>query len=109
MTTRAYDAVVVGLGAMGSATAWALARRGVRVLGIDQFAPGHTAGSSHGESRIIRQLYFEHPLYVPILRQAYALWAELEGEAGLQLLCLGGGLTLGSPTGRVVPGAREAA
>jgi sarcosine oxidase len=104
-----FDAIVVGLGAMGSATTWALARRGVRVLGLDQFQPGHVRGSSHGESRIIRQLYFEHPLYVPIVQRAYALWAELETEAGAQLLYLNGGLTLGPAGGRIVPGARDAA
>jgi sarcosine oxidase len=109
MTRDSYDVVVVGFGAMGSATAWALARRGARVLVLDQFPPGHTRGSSHGESRIIRQLYFEHPLYVPILRRAYALWGELESDVGVPLLCLGGGLTLGPRTGRIVPGAREAA
>ena len=64
--TATYDVIVIGLGAMGSATTYHLARRGVRVLGIDQYAPPHDLGSSHGESRIIRQLYYEHPLYVPL-------------------------------------------
>jgi sarcosine oxidase len=109
VTAPVYDAVVVGLGAMGSATSWALARRGLRVLGLDQFQPAHLRGSSHGESRIIRQLYFEHPLYVPILQRAYALWSELESEAQVSLLHLVGGLTLGPASGWIVPGAREAA
>lgn len=111
MTTRrdTYDCIVVGLGVMGNASAWALAHRGMRVLGLEQFEPGHTRGSSHGESRIMRQLYFEHPLYVPILQRAYALWEELEAESDSALLHLDGGLTLGPATGRVVPGALEAA
>ena len=73
-----YDVVVVGLGAMGSAALLELARRGVRALGIERFAPGHDRGSSHGETRIIRLGYFEHPSYVPLLRRTYELWRELE-------------------------------
>ena len=65
-----YNAIVVGLGAMGSATLYHLAHRGWRVLGLDQFAPGHDRGSSHGDSRIIRETYFEHPLYVPLVKRA---------------------------------------
>jgi sarcosine oxidase len=109
VTSDRYDVAIVGLGVMGQATAWALARRGLRVLGVEQFAPGHARGSSHGETRIIRELYFEHPLYVPILQRAYALWHELESESASRLLYLHGGLTLGPATGRVVPGARDAA
>ena len=67
------DVIVVGLGAMGSAAAYHLARRGARVLGIDRFSPGHANGSSHGDSRIIRELYYEHPCYVPLVRHAYGL------------------------------------
>jgi sarcosine oxidase len=109
MTADTYDVVVVGLGAMGSATSAVLAKRGLRVLGLDQFQPGHARGSSHGESRIIRQLYFEHPLYVPILQRAYALWAEFGAEVNVELLSINGGLTLGPASGRIVPGARDAA
>ena len=68
--SEVYDAIVVGLGAMGSATTYHLARRGARVLGLEQFAPRHTLGSSHGDSRIIRELYFENPLYVPLVQRA---------------------------------------
>lgn len=78
---QTYDVIVVGLGAMGSATAYHLASRGARVLGIDQFAPPHDQGSSHGESRIIRQLYYEHPLYVPLVQRSYELWRKLEQDA----------------------------
>src|SRR5574338_958619 len=80
-----YDVIVVGLGAMGSATADALARAGRRVLGIDRFAPPHSLGSSHGRTRIIREAYFEHPAYVPIVRRAFDLWREIERRAGTAL------------------------
>src|ERR671932_2496108 len=100
--TPAYDVVVVGLGAMGSAAAYQLARRGQRVLGLDAFAPGHTQGSSHGESRIIRMAYYEHPDYVPLLRRAYQLWQELERETGQKLLHITGGLYIGPSEGEVV-------
>ncbi len=66
--------IVVGLGAMGSATALHLARRGHRVLGFDQFTPPHAHGSSHGQTRIIRKSYCEDPRYVPLLLRAYELW-----------------------------------
>ena len=74
----AYDVAVIGLGAMGSAALFHLARRGVKAVGIEQFQPGHDRGSSHGESRAIRLGYFEHPSYVPLARAAYRGWAELE-------------------------------
>jgi sarcosine oxidase len=107
--SESYEVVVVGLGAMGSATLFHLARRGVRVLGLDRFPVGHTQGSSHGDSRIIRELYYEHPLYVPLLRRAYELWGELEAESGSRLLHVTGGLMLGPPDARVVTGSRAAA
>src|SRR5207302_10011515 len=81
-----FDVVVCGLGAMGSATLYHLARRGKRVLGIERYSPGHERGSSHGASRIIRLAYFEHPSYVPLLRHAYRLWHELEQTSGQTLL-----------------------
>ena len=81
-----WDVVVVGVGGMGSATLYHLARRGQRVLGVEQFDVPHELGSSHGITRIIRLAYFEHPSYVPLVRRAYELWLELEREAGEQLL-----------------------
>src|SRR5438876_2802934 len=81
-----YDVIVVGLGAMGSAALYELSRRGQRVLGVEAFEPGHRLGSSHGESRVIRLAYFEHPNYVPLLQRAYELWRELERESGQDLL-----------------------
>ncbi len=81
-----YDVVVVGVGGMGSAALYHLARRGARVLGLERFDLLHEHGSSHGLTRIIRLAYFEHPDYVPLLRRAYELWRELETEAREQLL-----------------------
>src|SRR5215510_15899068 len=106
---KAFDVVVVGLGAMGSAAVWHLARRGQRVVGLDRFVPGHERGSSHGTSRIIRLGYFEHPAYVPLLRRAYGLWRELEAASGRQLLHVTGIAEIGPPTGTLVRGTLEAA
>ena len=77
-----FDVAVVGLGAMGSASLRTLSRRNVKVVGIERFTPGHDKGSSHGETRIIRLGYFEHPSYVPLLRQTYQLWRELGRNPG---------------------------
>src|SRR5436190_18837278 len=94
---------------MGSAAAFHLARRGQRVLGLDRFAPPHAYGSSHGQSRIIREAYFEHPVYVPLVQRAYELWAELSEEAGRPLGRRAGGLVAGPPDGVLVRGARRSA
>jgi sarcosine oxidase len=106
---RSFNAIVVGLGAAGSATASHLAQRGQRVLGLDRWSPGHAFGSSHGDTRIIREIYFEHPMYVPIVRRAYALWRELEARTGRALLREVGGLMIGPPDGEVVTGTIESA
>lgn len=100
-----YDIIIAGLGAMGSASAYHLAASGLRVLGLDRFTPPHTLGSSHGESRIIREAYYEHPLYVPLVQRAYELWAELEAQTRQQLFLQTGGLMLGPETGALVRGA----
>ena len=105
----AHDVIVVGLGAMGSATAYELARRGMRVLGLDRFSPPHAFGSSHGETRIIREAYFEHPVYVPMVQRAYELWRELEKESGVTLLRETGGVMIGKPDSDLVEGARNSA
>ena len=94
---------------MGSATAFHLARRGQRVLGLDRFALGHSHGSSHGDSRIIREIYFEHPNYVPLVRRAYELWEELQRESGTRLLTITGGLMIGPRDGRLVSGVLRSA
>ena len=104
-----FDVIVAGLGAMGSAAAYHLARRGKRVLGIDRFAPPHTQGSSHGHTRIIREAYFEHPQYVPMVQRAYAAWEALERVSGERLFERTGGLMAGRPDSVVVAGARASA
>lgn len=103
------DVIVLGLGGMGTATAWRLAGRGVRVLGLEQFAIGHTQGSSHGHTRIIRQAYYEHPDYVPLVRRAYEGWYDLEQATGRTLLIGCPCLSLGPPEGELVAGVRRAA
>ena len=99
-----FDVVVCGLGATGSAALYQLARRGVRVLGLERFRPGHDRGSSHGETRIIRLGYFEHPSYVPLVRNAYAAWREIERATGRQLLHVTGIVEIGPPGGVLVAG-----
>ncbi len=94
---------------MGSAAVAHLARHGQRVLGLDQFTPPHERGSSHGQTRIIREAYFEHPSYVPLLRRAYELWNELQREANTPLLKITGGLMIGTPDSTIVQGALRSA
>jgi sarcosine oxidase len=88
--TERYEAIVVGVGGMGSAVLYHLARRGKRVLGLERFDVPHEQGSSHGITRIIRLAYFEHSDYVPLMRRAYELWRELQTEAREQLLYVTG-------------------
>jgi sarcosine oxidase len=105
-----YDVIVVGVGAMGASACWQLGRRGVRVLGLEQFAVGHALGSSHGHTRMIRLAYYEHSDYVPLLQRAYALWDELEAASGGErVLYRTGGIYMGPPGGEVVAGCIEAA
>src|SRR5690606_15743122 len=108
MAAQRYDSIVVGLGGMGSAALYHLARRGDRVLGLEQFDIPHAMGSSHGVNRIIRLAYFEHPSYVPLLRRSYELWRELEAAAGEQLLYITGSIDAGPPDSVVVQGALRA-
>lgn len=105
--TERYDAIVVGVGGMGSATAWQLARRGKKVLGLEQFDLPHNSGSSHGVNRIIRLAYYEDPSYVPLLKRAYALWRELEAACGEHLLHITGSIDASEPEGIVFSGALE--
>lgn len=88
----AYDVIIVGIGGMGSAAAWQLARRGARVLGLERFDIPHAMGSSHGISRIIRLPYYEDPAYVPLLRRAYELWREIEQATGEEILVVTGSI-----------------
>ena len=104
-----YDVIVAGLGAMGSATAAHCAMRGARVLGLERWQPGHVHGSSHGDSRIIREMYFEHPMYVPLVQRAYALWEALEEQTDTQLLTITGGLMAGPKDSEIVTGTLRSA
>jgi len=101
----AYDVIVIGVGGMGSATVFHLARRGKKVLGLEQFDVPHQLGSSHGVNRIIRLAYAEHPSYVPLLRRAYELWRELEHGTGERLLFVTGGIDAGPENGALVSGS----
>ncbi len=109
LTSPAYDRIVLGVGGIGSSALLELARRGARVLGLEQFEGAHDRGSSHGQTRIIRQAYFEHPDYVPLLKQAYIGWERLEQEAGESLFARVGLLEMGPPDGVLIPGVRESA
>ncbi|MBK8913042.1 MAG: N-methyl-L-tryptophan oxidase [Phycisphaerales bacterium] len=106
---KTYDVIVVGLGGMGSAACAQAARRGARVLGLERFTPAHDRGSSHGETRIIRRAYFEHPDYVPLLHEAYRLWDELAEASGRPLFSRCGLLMIGAPGGEVISGVQRAA
>ena len=97
-----FDVIILGLGAMGSAAAYHLARRGKRVLGIEQFTSPHNYGSSHGGSRMIRQAYWESPDYIPLVLRAYELWRRLEHDTGKRLLQITGGMNIGSRDGDLV-------
>lgn len=108
MTFR-FDVVVLGVGGIGSACLAHVASRGAAVLGIDAFLPGHDRGSSHGDTRIIRQAYFEHPDYVPLLRRAYELWHDLESTSGRELMNLCGVTLAGPPDREPVTGSRLSA
>src|SRR5262245_59737490 len=92
---------------MGSAALFELARRGRRVLGLEQYPPVHDRGSSHGHSRIIRRAYYEHPAYVPLVHRAYERWNDLEQRTGRHLLTECDCLTVGPPEGELVQGVRR--
>ena len=105
-----YDAIVVGIGGMGSAACWHMARRGLRVLGLERFDIPHSMGSSHGLTRSIRLPYYEDPAYVPLLRRAYELWRELEAASGDQrLLTVTGSVDSGPPGSEVFEGSLRSA
>ncbi len=104
-----FDVIVVGLGAMGASATMQLALRGRSVLGLDVHAPPHQHGSHHGESRIIRKAYYEHPSYVPLLERTFALWSDLEERSKQRLMTLTGGLMIGRPGGELVEGVLESA
>jgi len=103
------EVIVLGAGGVGSAAMWQLARRGVATIGLDRFEPPHEHGSSHGETRVIRLAYFEHPHYVPLLLRAYELWAQAEEESGDDLYRETGIIEVGPRDGEIIGGVRRAA
>lgn len=109
MSTKHAEVIVIGAGGVGSMALKALGDRGVRAIGLDRFAPPHDRGSSHGDTRVIRLAYLEHPDYVPLLRRAYDHWAELEAQSKTKLYDERGLLQVGPPEGHVVAGVKEAA
>lgn len=86
MKSSFFDCAIIGLGAMGSSAAYQLAKKNKKILGLEQFHCAHARGSSHGETRLIRKAYFEHPDYVPLLERSYELWEELENRSHKKLL-----------------------
>lgn len=105
----AYDIAVIGAGAMGSAATYHLSKSGKKILVLDKFTPPHSFGSSHGQTRIIREAYFENPLYVPLVQQAYRLWEKLEAASGKNLFLKTGGLMLGHKDQKLFSGAAYSA
>lgn len=109
MEDKRYDVIVLGVGSMGSATCYNLAKRGYKVLGLEQFDIPHELGSYAGQSRIIRKAYFEHPDYVPLLERAYQNWKALEEESGAQLYFKTGLLYFGKTEHALIKGLRQSA
>src|SRR5919198_3839964 len=105
MTT--FDVIVVGLGAVGSAAAYHLARLGASVLGIDAFSPPHDRGSSHGETRITRVAVGEGEEYCPLALRSHALWRAIEKETGRTLLVRCGCLTISGPDSTATHGVED--
>src|SRR5438552_2323785 len=100
---------VVGCGAMGAAAGWRLQKRGAEVVCFDRYSPPHEIGSTHGESRVTRTAYFEGPWYVPLLKETFGMWRELEAESKQQLLTLTGRLMIGAPGSEAVVASQAAA
>jgi len=98
MSENRFEVIVLGLGGMGSAATYYLAKQGVKVCGIERYGVAHEWGSSHGELRAIRKAYFEHPHYIPLLERAYTLWRELEAGTGAGLF-VQNGMVLAMPPG----------
>lgn len=102
--SKRFDVIVAGLGAFGSAAARALARRGANVLGLDRYQPPHELASHGGRTRIIREAYFEAPLYVPLVRAAFDAWNALGEDTGRRLFQPTGGLMIGPADGELIQG-----
>lgn len=102
-----FETIVIGLGAMGSASVYQLSKKGNKVLGIDQFTPPHSIGSTHGDTRITRQAIGEGEDYVPLSLSSYRIWDELEKKTGVKLLTVTGGLIIGSKTAKAFHGSNR--
>lgn len=98
------DVIVIGLGAMGSAACYQLAKSGASVIGIDRYSPPHSLGSTHGETRITRQAIGEGEHFVPLALRSYEIWRELESETGKDLLTITGGLIMSEASGQSLHG-----
>ena len=107
MSSPPFDVIVVGVGAVGSATVAELAGRGRRVLGLERCGIPNEHGSSGGVNRMIRLAYSEDPRYVPLVRRAFERWRELEARSGERLLVTTGGVDAGSPDSQSVTGSLE--
>ena len=107
--SNSFDIIVIGCGGIGSAAVYYAAKRGLKTLGIEQFDPVHDRGSSHGQTRVIRKAYFEHPDYVPLLQRAYENWHEFEEQVGRQLYFRTGLLEVGPESGALIHGVRTSA
>ena len=108
-SASSFDVIVIGVGSMGSATCYYLAKRGYKVLGLEQFDISHEFGSHTGQSRIIRKAYFEHPDYVPLMQRAYDNWKHIEQETGEQVYFKTGLLYAGNSTNEIIKGVQLAA
>lgn len=106
MQSHIYDTIVIGAGGMGSATAYHLAKSGADVLVLEQFQRGHTFGSSHGETRIIR-FFYDKPFYTELMKTAYTEWRALESASGKQLLFITGSVSLGKSGNQYVSSVRQ--
>jgi sarcosine oxidase len=107
MLSARYDVIVLGVGAMGSATVYQLARRGKRVLGLERYDIPHAMGSSHGHTRIIRLAYYEDPSYVLLLQRSYELWRSIQARAGERLLHITGSVDAGPSNSWVFKGSLQ--
>ena len=109
INVQTYDCIIVGAGGIGSAAFYHATKQGLKTLALDRFSKAHDRGSSHGQTRIIRQGYFEHPNYVPMVLESYRLWEELESETGTRLKTETGLLEIGPPEGTLISGILDSA
>jgi sarcosine oxidase len=104
-TKKTFDVIVVGVGTMGAAACYQLAKRGVSVLGLEKYDIPNAMGAAAGYSRMIRLAYFEHPDYVPLLRRSYELWEQLQSDIGREVIKITGGVLMGPPGAEVLEGS----